>query len=395
MDTVPETQLTTLQRELRHEIQLFVAEEIKPLDFNEWEWKDDPTGRIPWDVIETAEEELGLRSLAVPEEFMGYGASLQSLAIGAEELAAGDMGIAILFERTWWASRVIDQLAPEPLREEFFEQFVDDPSHFLAVITTMTPAEFGADGASISEGGIRIQRGGDELSLTGTKRFVPNGGDAQTFVVEAVDADDGTVTPVLVPRETPGLEVSAVHEPMGQRLVNHATVDFDGAALSTANELTGADGPTGSRRGVFSEGDIGSGAIAIGTARVAFEEAFEYAHQRVQGGTEIINHEAVAYRFADMAIRLHAARYLLWAAANERDNGDADYWGLPSMARVFATDAASDVSRGSLETFGGAGIMLDTPQQKYFRDTLSSLQSDAPRTAQKDQIVAALRNRGP
>lgn len=168
------------ERELRRDLRAFVREDIAPLNFSTWEWQDDPTDRIPWDVIE-ADTEWGLMGLTAPEEYGGYDASPLSVVMGAEELSAGDMGIAVIFDQNWKIARVIDHLANDKVHEEFFSEYVDDPRHLLAI--TSTEPQGGSDAILPYEKGqysTTAEKNGDEWVINGEKRYISNGADAKT-----------------------------------------------------------------------------------------------------------------------------------------------------------------------------------------------------------------------
>ena len=395
---VPAFELSEQQRELRTEIQSFVEEEIEPLDLNEYEWRDDPNDRVPWDVVEAAAER-GLKDLTVPEEFGGMDASALTLTMAAEEMAAGEMGIAVILDQCWKITRIIDRMAGPALRETFFKDYVDDPRHLLAI--TFTEPENGSNYVTDYEGTrfeTTASKDGDEWVINGEKRYISNGADAKSYAVFAqsdpsVPAKEGT-TAFLIPRETEGVEVTHIWEMISQRMNNNATIEFDDARVPEEYVLGDIDEGLKRTGEVLKESNIEAGATALGTARRAFEDAFEYAHEREQGGKEIVDHQVIGHDFAEMAMELQAARSLLWTAARAVDNQGSDYqYEYGGMAKVFAADTAFDVATRSLEKFGGAGVMLsnDAPMQKYLRDTLSFLHSDGTQTAHTANVIDALK----
>lgn len=399
-DTVPEFLLSETQRELREEIRSFVAEEVDPLDVADWEWREDPHDRVPWDVVEAAADR-GLKDLTVPEEYGGMDASPLTLVMAAEEMAAGEMGVAVIFDQIWKIARIVDKMADEDVRERFFPEFVDDPRHLLAI--TLTEPAHGSDYITDYEGfqfQTSAEPDGDEWVLDGEKRYISNGADAKTYVVFAQTdptepAQTGT-TAFLVPHDADGLEVTHVWEKISQRMINNATVEFDGVQVPDVNVLGEVDRAKQRTAEVLKESNLEAGATTLGTARRAFEDAFDFAHERVQGGAPIIEHQAIGHDFAEMAAELQAARALLWTAARAIEAQGEDYWyEYGSMGKVFAAETAFDVSKRSLEMFGGQGIMLesDRPMQKYLRDCLSFLHSDGAQGAHKEAVIEALRAR--
>lgn len=389
----PEFRLDTEQRALRSELQRFVDAEIRSLDLNEYEWRDDPAERIPWEVVDAAAE-MELRTLATPVEYGGVDASALTLTMAVEELAVGDLGLAVLFDQTWKISRIVAEMADEDTRSWFFEErFPDDPRHVLAI--TLTEPENGTNYIVDYEGmqfATTAAKHGDEWVINGRKHFISNGADAKTYVVFAqtdpdVPAQHGT-TAFLVPAEAEGLEVTHVHEKISQRLVNNATIHFDEVRVPeryVLGEVNEGKTRTGE---VLRESHIEAGASVLGVARRALEDAWTYAHERVQGGKPIVEHQVIGHDFADMATEVQAARSLLWTAAEAVDEMGDDYdQELGHMAKVFAADVAVDVTERALTKFGGAGIMLEQPIQKYHRDALSFQHSDGTQEGHRENML--------
>jgi alkylation response protein AidB-like acyl-CoA dehydrogenase len=395
----PAFELSPDQEALRQEIRDFVAEEIEPLDLRDWEWRENPHERIPWDAIEAAHER-GLKDLTVPEEYGGTDASPLTLTMAAEEMAAGEMGIAVIFDQIWKIARIVDKMADEFVREEFFTEFVDDPRHLLAI--TLTEPANGTNYVvdyDEMQFDTTAEKDGDEWVINGLKHYISNGADAKSYVVfaqtdETVSADEGT-TAFLVPHDADGLEVTHVWEKISQRLINNATVEYDDVRVHEDFVLGEVNQAKKRTAEVLKESAIEAGATTIGTARRAFEDAFEYANERVQGGQEIVDHQYIGQDFAEMAAELNAARSFLWTAARAVEAQGDDYrYELGAMSKYHASEVAFDVSKRALEKFGGKGIMFENerPMDKYLRDTLSFLHSDGTTTAHKENAISHLKD---
>lgn len=391
---IAEFELDEPERQFRREVAGFVEDHVTPLDFRALEWQDDPHDRVPWEVIE-AGADFGLLDLAVPEAYGGAGASTLELTLAAEELAVGDLGVAVIFDQNWKISGLIAKQADEALRERFFSEYLGDSRHLLAI--TATEPTTGSNNIipySDLQFDTTAERDGDEWVINGEKHYISNGADAKTYVVRAqtdtsVPATEGA-TQFLVPRDTDGLEVTHIHEKISQRLINNATIEFTDVRVPAENVL-GAVNEAMSVRTVPNPGHIEAGATTLGVARAAYENAYRYANEREQGGTEIINHQTIAHDLAEMAMELQAARSLLWSAARAADRApDYDY-PLDSMAKVFAAEVSVDITKRALEMFGGSGIMLGTIAQKYHRDALSFLHSDGTQRAHLEKVSNHIR----
>lgn len=391
-------ELSPDQRDLRATIRAFVDEQITPLNATEREWREDPYERVPWDVIEAASE-LGLRTLTVPEEYGGRDAGAETVCMAAEELAAGEMGVAVILDQTWKITRRIAAGATGELRERFFETFVDDPRHLLAVTAT-EPANGSNVWAPYEAGQLQTtaRKEGDEWVIDGEKRYISNGADASTYVVHAQTDPDGTLldgtSTFLVPADTDGLAVTHVWEKLSQRLINNATVEFTEMRVPEANLLGEVNRGMGNIGRVLFESHLEAAATTLGTARAAYEHAVAHAESRQQYGRPVIEHQAVGHDLAAMAAELEAVRAFVRMAARAADTRPhEEVFELGSMAKWFAARTSVDVCRRAMETFGGGGIMLDNPAQKYFRDAVSFLHSDGTQTMHLEKVARQLRAR--
>lgn len=398
MTSYPDFMLSPEQRELRADLAAFVDEHVKPVDFTDLEWRDDPHDRVPWDLVEAAAER-GFKDLTVPEEYGGRDASPLTLTMAAEELARGDMGLSVIMDQTWKIARIVDKMAGEAVREAFFEELVSDPRHVLAI--TLTEPSTGSDYVIPHEGfqfDTTAERDGEGWVIDGAKRYISNGADAKTYVVFAQTDPDSPApsgaTAFLVPSDAEGLSVTHVWEKLSQRTINNATVEFSDCFVPDEYVLGEVNRGVERTGEVLKESAIEAGATTLGTARAAYEDAYAYAHERVQGGKPIVEHQSVAIDLAEMATELQAARQLLWMAARAVEEQGEDYdYQYGHMAKVFAADTAVDVCQRSMELFGGAGIMFETerPMQKYLRDALSFLHSDGTQRAHKLSAIADIR----
>jgi alkylation response protein AidB-like acyl-CoA dehydrogenase len=171
----------------------------------------------------------------------------------------------------------------------------------------------------------------------------------------------------VVPTDSKGYVVSRIEEKLGQRASDTCALAFDGLEVPEENRL-GQEGE-GLKIALSSleQGRIGIAAQSVGMATAALEHALAYAKERRQFGRPIIEHQAVAFRLAELATRLEAARQLVLHAAQLRDAG------LPClkeacMAKLFASEAAEAVCSGAIQTMGGYGYLKDYPLERLYRD---------------------------
>lgn len=390
----PSVLLSNDQQEFRQTIATFVQEEVETMDLTDREWRRDPDERHPWEVIDAAAE-LNIKNLTVPEAYGGEDASTLELCLAVEELAAGDLGIAVVFDQCWKIAKLIDEQATAEQRDRFFPEFVEDPRHLLAI--TVTEKEHGSNHLIPYEKmrfNTTADKDGDEWVINGEKRYISNGADAKTYVVRAQTDPDRPAaegsTDFIVPRDTDGVRVTNVWEKMSQRIVHNATIKFDDVRIPEENLLGDLNEAMAGHRVVPHPGHTEAGASTIGVARRAFELAFDHAERRQQGGTEIIDHQSIAHDFAEMATELQAARSLIWTSARTIDETDGYSYPLGSMAKLFAAETSVDVCKRTMEMFGGDGIMLENRIQKQMRDALSFLHSDGTQRAHKEKIYSAM-----
>jgi alkylation response protein AidB-like acyl-CoA dehydrogenase len=338
--------------------------------------------RIPWDWIREADA-LGLRTLAVPKPFGGAGADILTLCVAGEELAAGDLGFAVIMDQCWKMAHVLGEAMTPEQQRRFIPRFVDDPEATLAIAFTEPGA--GSDHQGYYDSAdidfrTTARRDGDFYVLDGTKRYVSNGCMAKLyFVIARTDPgktlrEGGSV--FIVPADTPGFRAGFFHEKSSQRLATNGTFHFENCRVPAAN-LVGGEGLMSRLRANFMWGSKAeAAATALGVGRAAYEYALQYAKDRVQGGKPIVEQQAVAMMLAQMAMKIDAARTQIWRAAWLADRRQPEARTLGLLAKVNASETAFEACRLAAEILGGAAIMHEHPIEKYLRDATSFLHSD-------------------
>lgn len=383
------------QLTLRDLVRGYVQREVVPVaHLREKIWADEQ--RFPWDLVEKGSE-LGLRTLTVPADFGGPDIDVLTTCMLGEELAAGDLGVAVIFDQVWKICRYLSRAATDDLQRDFWPEFLRDPRHLLAI--AYTEPDLGSDRYLIFNDPKSVMRtravssGGGWL-INGTKHFISNGSVAKTYVVFC-NTDPGQpmargTTTFLVQAGTPGFRIGQIHRKIGQKLVMNAELIFEDCWVPDAQRL----GPVGEafqlRARFAGESQVEAGATALGVGRAAYEAALGWASERVQGGRRVIEHQEIACMLADMATRIEAARTLLWRAAWAADRGDPQAARLGAMAKVLASETAFDVSRMAVEVHGGYGIMEDIGVEKYLRDAVTFLHSDGTNQVHRLRVAAWL-----
>jgi acyl-CoA dehydrogenase len=374
--------LTDRQRELQRRARDFAVEIIVPAA----EKADriiDPEKAFNWSVVQEASKR-GLRTLSVPKEFGGEGADVLTLAVVGEQLAYGDLGIAVAFDQTWKIMTMLSHIVTDEQRKRWMPQIVADPEFLLGIASSEPESgsdkilPYDAPGSGIS---TRAERKGDKWIINGTKRYISNGGLAKLYyVITRTDPNSllsQGVTGFLVPAGAPGFTVPEVWDKLGQRTVQNGTLVFKDVEVPDRDRVTEVGGGFHAMGAFLLRfgSNIQAGATVLGVAQRAYDLSLQYAFERVQGGGPLINSELQRVRLARMAMKLQAARSYLWYAGWYCAQPDFDRK-QSALSKIFASEVAVEVCREALELWGGAGYMRKNPIEKLFRDALSFLHSD-------------------
>ena len=231
----------------------------------------------------------------------------------------------------------------------------------------LTEPQAGSDAAAIK---TRARHHGNRWVLDGTKQFISSGKHAKIAIVFAVtDPEHGRrgISAFLAPTDSPGFRVARVEHKLGQRASDTAQLVFEEVEL-TPDLMLGGEGE-GYKIALanLEGGRIGIAAQAVGMARAAYEAALAYAREREAFGRPIIEQQAVAFRLADMATQIAAARGLVLDAAARRDAGEPCVKEA-SMAKLFASEMAERVASDAIQIHGGYGYLADFPVERIYRD---------------------------
>ena len=381
--------LTETQRSLQKLAHEFAEKEIRPVA-RERERISEPSVRFPWDILEKGSR-IGLRTLSLPKERGGGGANLLDLCIVGEEIAWGDLGVAVTFDQTWKIIHFLNRVWNEEQRSRYLPAFLEDHRFHLAV--GMTEPNVGSENFIPHDkpelgAQTRAVRSGDGWLINGMKHFISNGGIAKLYTLvtrtnPTVGVSEG-LTYFMVSPAQEGFSIGRVHEKMGQRLSQNAELIFENCQVPDSDRVSEVGGGVKARSGSFSRGSvIESAATVLGPTRAAYEDAVHHARNRVQGGKPIIEHQGVGFMLADCFIDYQAARqtlhYAAWMAM--QDEGYDPKVGY--MGKVFSSEACFRIARRAMEVWGGKGYMTDAPMEKYLRDVTSFLHSAGTNEAQR------------
>ena len=351
--------LTEQQEMIRESAARFAEERLAPSS-RKWE----AAGAVDPDVLREMGQ-LGFMGMTVPEKYNGAGLDYVSYALALMEIAAGDGAVStIMSVNNAPVCAILQSAASEALRRKYLEPLAAGE---MIGAFALTEPQAGSDAANLQARAVRTDRG---YEVTGTKQFITSGQIAGAVIVFAVTdpaAGKRGISAFLVPAGTPGMSVASLEHKMGQEASDTAQLSFEEAVIP-ADHLIGNEGD-GYRIALanLEVGRIGIAAQCVGMARAALGHALTYAKERTAFGKAIANHQAVAFRLADMATQLHAARTMVLEAAALRDAG-RPCLKEACMAKLFASEAAERICSDAIQIFGGYGYSRELPVEKIYRD---------------------------
>jgi butyryl-CoA dehydrogenase len=351
--------LTEDQELIRETAARFAREKLAPFA-GEW----DRDGTFPRDALAEMGQ-LGFLGMLTPEDKGGIGADHVAYAAALEEIAVGCGAVStVMSGHNSVGCQPINQYGTEAQQNRYLPALASGEK--LSAFC-LTEPHAGSDASTLR---TTAARKNGHYVLNGTKQFVTTGANADIALVFArTGPDQGKrgISAFIVPTSHPGYIVVRIEEKLGQRASDTCQITLENVGVPEEDRL-GAEGE-GYRIALanLESGRIGIASQAVGMARAAHELALAYAKERESFGTPIINHQAVAFRLADMATEIEAARQLVRHAAALRDAG------LPclqeaSMAKLAASEMAEKVCSDALQTLGGYGYLADHPLERIYRD---------------------------
>ena len=337
----------------------FTENEVKPIAA-----ETDKTSQYPRENIEKLFD-LGVMGMCVPKEYGGAGADPLASAICIEELSkqCASTGDIVATHNGLCCDPIITH-GTEAQKAKYLPMLTK--GHKVGAFC-LTESDAGSDAA---KGQTEAKLDGDHYVLNGSKIFITNGYVADVFVVFAMtDKTKGTrgISAFIVESSFPGFSVGKHEEKMGLHGSPTAEIVFTDCIVPKEN-LLGQEGK-GFKIAMqtLDGGRIGIAAQALGLGEGAVNEAVKYTQERVQFGKRLSQFQNTQFQLADMHTRMQAAQYLVYAAAMKKQNHE-DYSMDASMAKLFAAEAASDVTRRAVQLFGGYGYTREYPVERMMRD---------------------------
>lgn len=349
---------TEEQEMMRKMVKDFAANEIAPFV------ERMEQGEFPREVLRKMGE-LGLMGIPVPEKYGGAAMDFTSYIIAIHEISKVSATVGVILSvHTSVGTNPILYFGTEEQKQRYIPKLAS--GEYLGAFCLTEPSS-GSDAASLKS---RAVRDGDYYKINGTKAFITNGGEADVYIVFAsTNPEKGArgITAFIVEKNTPGLIIGKDEKKMGLHGSRTVQLTFEDMMVPAANRL-GEEGE-GFKIAManLEVGRIGIATQALGIAEAALEAATDYAKQRQQFGKPIAAQQGVAFKLADMATSVEAAKLLIYRAADLRKRGVKCGF-ESSVAKLFASRTAVEVTTEAIQVFGGYGYTEDYPVERYFRD---------------------------
>ncbi len=348
------------------------------------EW--DESGEFPWEAIK-ALADADLCGLYISEELGGFGQSVLNFCIATEEISRVCGGVGVTFAASALGSAPILLFGTDEQKKKYMPDIAAGKR--LAAFG-LTEANAGSDAAGIE---TAARKEGEHYILNGTKQWITNGGEAETYTIIAMtDKKKGPrgASAFIVEKGTPGFTFGKKENKMGIRCSATRELVFQDCKVHQ-NQLLGKEGMgfiVAMRTLDLTRPGIG--AQAVGIAQGALDEAIKYSRERVQFGKPIATLQAVQHMMADMATQIEAARALVYACARMIDSGAKDYTRASSMSKLFASDTAMKVTTDAVQILGGYGYMKEYPVEKMMRDAKITQIYEGTNQIQRNEIALKL-----
>jgi alkylation response protein AidB-like acyl-CoA dehydrogenase len=375
------------QQDIRDMVRRFTEQEIVP-HAERW----DEEHYFPREIY-TKMAELGLMGMTTPETYGGSALSRLTGAIVYEELAKGEMATAVGLSVHNMVTGSIARFGSDRQRDRCVPKLA---SGKLLGAFSLSEAGAGSDAASLQcraeQRGDSHDESGSYYIVNGSKTWVTNGGEADIYLLMArtgMNRGSAGISCFIIEKGMPGFTFGKKERKMGLHSSPTRELLFENCAVPVANRV-GEEGQ-GFKIALSSldGGRINIGAIAVGVAQAAFETACRYAGQREQFNQPIGAFQGIQFMLADMAMKIEAARLLVYEAAYKLDAGQSSGM-YASMAKCFATDMAMEVTTNAVQVLGGAGYVRDYPVERYMRDVKVSQIFEGTNQIQRIVIARAL-----
>lgn len=330
--------------------------------------------------------ELGLMGIEPGEEYGGSGGSFFMACLAIEELARVDASLSVMVDvNNTLTINAFLNYGTEALKKKYITRLSTDTVGAYC----LSEAGSGSDAFAMQ---TRAEDKGDHYLLNGRKMWITNGNEAGIFIVFAnLDPSKGYkgITAFVVEKGFEGFTVGKKEDKLGIRASSTCELLFDNCRVPKENVL----GEVGKGYKIaietLNEGRIGIGAQMLGLAQGAYEAALAYTKERKQFGQAISENQGVQFQIAEMAVKIEAARLMVYNAARLKD-AKQPFIKQAAMAKLFSSEVAEEVASMAVNLYGGYGYVKDYPVEKYFRDCKIGQIYEGTSNMQKQTIAKML-----
>lgn len=349
---------TEEQEMMRKMVRDFATNEITP--FIEKMEKDE----FPREILRKMGE-LGLMGIPIPEEYGGSGMDFTSYIIAINELSRVSATVGVILSvHTSVCTNPILYFGTEEQKQKYVPKLA--AGEYLGAFC-LTESNAGSDAGSLRS---RAVKNGDHYVINGSKIFITNGGEADVYIVFAsTNPELGRkgISAFIVEKNTPGFIVGKNEKKMGLHGSKTVQLTFEDMKIPVENLLENEGEGYKIAMANLDVGRIGIAAQSLGIAEAALQAAINYAKDRHQFGKSIAAQQGIAFKLAEMATNVEAAKLLIYRASSMREKGEKCSQEA-SMAKLFASRTAVEVTTEAIQVFGGYGYTEDYPVERYFRD---------------------------
>ena len=366
------------QKLISEMIRSFSVKEILP-KIKEW----DDNQVFPIKIFKQLGE-LGLMGVLVPNEYGGSGFGYSEYVTAIQELAKVDpsIGLSMAAHNSLCTGHIL-QFGNEEQKKKFLPKL--SSGEYLGA-WGLTEHNTGSDSAGMSTTAVKD---GDYWVLNGAKNFITHAisGDVSVVIVRTGEKKDSKcMSAFIVEKGTIGLSSGKKEDKLGMRASETAELIFDNCKVPQANLLGNVGDGFKQAMKVLDGGRISIAALSLGIAKGAYEAALKYSKERVQFGKPIAEHQAIAFKLADMATEIQASELLLYKAVDKKNtNQKVTLEG--AMAKYYSSEIAVKISTDAVQILGGYGYTKDFPVERFYRD--SKLCTIGEGTSEIQKIVIA------
>jgi alkylation response protein AidB-like acyl-CoA dehydrogenase len=347
------------QRAVRDAVRRFAENEVRPVadEFDE-------EHRYPRELIRQGAE-VDLVAPTLSSDYGGGNMDRISGAIVTEELWRGDPGVGGAIALAGFGADMLESYGNDEIKEEWLPRVASGEA--IAAMAISEPAH----GSDIAGMETTAEKDGDEWILDGNKMWISNGNVASFVVVMAkTDPDAGYkgISAFLVPTDRDGFEAEPIDNKLGIRAQDLAELILNDVRIPERYLIGKLNKGFYQLMDFLNKGRVNVAAQSVGVAQAAWEESRAYAKEREQFDQPIADFQAIRHKIAEMKTKIEASRSLTYRAAQAVEEGRDEVRHLCSMAKLFASERANEVTDEAVQIFGGSGYVSDYPVERYFRD---------------------------